>query len=65
MAGMFSVPAGSFFTIIHNDNKAPSGTVRPLHWRDLHEVDEKKITYLRDRGMKRFNHLTGHIKLSE
>ncbi|MDE3059588.1 MAG: hypothetical protein KGJ06_01085, partial [Pseudomonadota bacterium] len=43
----------------YNDNKAKSGSVRPLHWSDLNKENEKKIRYLRERGLKRFNHLTG------
>lgn len=44
----------------YNDVKVPTGSVRPLHWRDLRQQDEKRIHFLRDRGLKRFNHLTRH-----
>jgi Rps23 Pro-64 3,4-dihydroxylase Tpa1-like proline 4-hydroxylase/peroxiredoxin/GT2 family glycosyltransferase len=42
----------------YNTVKAPGGSVRPLHWRDLHKEDNKRIQYLRERGLKRFNHMT-------
>jgi Rps23 Pro-64 3,4-dihydroxylase Tpa1-like proline 4-hydroxylase/peroxiredoxin len=44
----------------YNDVKVPGGSVRPLHWRDLRQADETRIRFLRDRGLKRFNHMTGH-----
>ncbi len=49
-----------FLYHFYNDNKVPTGSVRPLHWRDLHKENEKRIHFLRDRGLKRFNHMTGH-----
>jgi Rps23 Pro-64 3,4-dihydroxylase Tpa1-like proline 4-hydroxylase/peroxiredoxin/GT2 family glycosyltransferase len=53
-----------FLYHFYNDVKAPGGSVRPLHWRDLRQADEGRIKYLKDRGLKRFNHLTGY-KLSD
>ncbi len=44
----------------YNDMNVPGGSVRPLHWRDLRQKDETRIRYLRDRGLKRFNHMTGY-----
>lgn len=35
-------------------------SVRPLHWRDVHTEDKKRIAFLRQRGMDRFNHLVGY-----
>ena len=49
-----------FLYHFYNDHKVPTGSVRPLHWRDLQKTDEKRIRFLRDRGLKRFNHMTGH-----
>jgi|GEM_PF-801106 len=50
-----------FLYHFYNDNKAPTGSVRPLHWRDLRKEDEARIHFLRERGLKRFNHLTRHL----
>jgi Rps23 Pro-64 3,4-dihydroxylase Tpa1-like proline 4-hydroxylase/peroxiredoxin len=44
----------------YNDIKVPGGSVRPLHWRDLRQADETRIRFLRDRGLMRFNHMTGY-----
>lgn len=44
----------------YNDIKVPGGSVRPLHWRDLRQADEARIRFLRDRGLMRFNHMTGY-----
>ncbi len=48
-----------FYNVNHRDKN------RPLHWRDLHKEDSKRIAFLRDRGLKRFNHLTGHALSSD
>ena len=53
-------PRRQFLYHFYNDNKAPAGSVRPLHWRDLHRENESRIRFLRDRGLKRFNHMTGY-----
>ena len=47
-----------FLYHFYNDAKVPTGSVRPLHWRDLHKENEQHIRFLRERGLKRFNHLT-------
>lgn len=52
-------PTRQFMYHYYNDHKAPGGSVRPLHWRDLHQADEARIRRLRDRGLARMNHLTG------
>jgi Rps23 Pro-64 3,4-dihydroxylase Tpa1-like proline 4-hydroxylase/peroxiredoxin len=44
----------------YNDAKVPGGSVRPLHWRDLRQADESRIRFLRERGLKRFNHMTDY-----
>ncbi len=44
--------------LYHYYNTADS--VRPLHWRDMRKEDEKKIMFLRNRGLQRFNHMTGY-----
>lgn len=49
----------------YNDVAAPGGSVRPLHWRDLHREDNARIRHLRERGLKRFNHLTGYQQSSD
>ncbi|MFW0777203.1 MAG: GlcNAc-transferase family protein [Rickettsiales bacterium] len=46
--------------LYHYYNVAGKPSVRPLHWGDLRKEDEDKIRMLRERGMKRFNHMTGH-----
>jgi hypothetical protein len=46
----------------YNDVAAPGGSVRPLHWRDLHKEDNARINFFRDRGLARFNHLTGYAQ---
>ncbi len=48
-----------FMYHFYNDGKVGKSD-RPLHWRDLHKKDEKRIAYLRNRGLKRFNHMTGY-----
>jgi len=58
-------PRQQFLYHFYNDHEAPSGTVRPLHWRDLHKENESRIRFLRDRGLKRFNHLAGHALSTE
>lgn len=35
-------------------------SVRPLHWNDLRKEDNARIRHLQERGLKRFNHLTGY-----
>lgn len=35
-------------------------SVRPLHWTDMRKEYAPEIRFLFDRGLKRFNHLTGH-----
>lgn len=35
-------------------------SVRPLHWSDMHQKDTDRIRFLRNRGLNRFNHLTGY-----
>lgn len=52
-------PTRQFMYHYYNDTAAPGGSVRPLHWRDLHKEDSARIKYLRERGLKRFNHMTG------
>jgi glycosyltransferase involved in cell wall biosynthesis/peroxiredoxin/predicted 2-oxoglutarate/Fe(II)-dependent dioxygenase YbiX len=49
-----------FLYHFYNDKKIPGAPERPLHWHDLHKKDSKSIAFLRDRGLMRFNHLTGH-----
>lgn len=46
--------------LYHYYNPDVAHSVRPLHWQDLKTADENKLIFLRDRGIKRFNHLTGH-----
>ncbi|MBY0406310.1 MAG: peroxiredoxin family protein, partial [Rickettsiales bacterium] len=50
-----------FLYHFYNDVKAPGGSVRKLHWRDLQQENNARIAYLRDRGLKRFNHMTGYL----
>ena len=45
--------------VYHYYNNDLSKSVRPLHWQDLRKLDEKKIDYFYNRGIRRFNHLTG------
>jgi len=33
---------------------------RPMHWNDLKQHDGSKISFLRERGLSRFNHMTGY-----
>ncbi len=35
-------------------------SARPLHWQDLRQNDRRKVDFLRDRGLRRFNHLSGY-----
>ncbi len=49
----------------YNDLAAPGGSVRPLHWRDLHKEDNARIRHMRERGLRRFNHLTGYQQARE
>jgi len=49
-------PRRQFLYHYYNDGKQG----RPMHWHDLHEEDQKRIRYLRERGLKRFNHMTGY-----
>ncbi|NBO17948.1 MAG: hypothetical protein EBV03_01745 [Proteobacteria bacterium] len=52
-------PTRPFAYHYYNDAGAEGGSVRPLHWRDLQKADTARIRFLRERGLKRFNHLTG------
>ncbi|MFO0389798.1 MAG: GlcNAc-transferase family protein [Alphaproteobacteria bacterium] len=45
--------------LYHFYNADPRGSVRPLHWKDTAQVDEKRIKFLQNRGLQRFNHLVG------
>lgn len=54
-------PHRQFLYHYYNDRREPEGgSVRPLHWHDLHKENRKQISFLRDRGLKRFNHMTGY-----
>lgn len=53
-------PTRPFAYHYYNDAGAEGGSVRPLHWRDLQKEDTARIRSLRERGLKRFNHLTGY-----
>lgn len=53
-------PTRQFLYHYYNDHSAPGGSVRHLHWRDLHKEDTARIKFLRERGLKRFNHMTGY-----
>ncbi|MDX1975663.1 MAG: GlcNAc-transferase family protein [Rickettsiales bacterium] len=53
---IFSARQQFIYHYYNDDNKS----VRPLHWNDLKQTDIPKIRHLRERGLKRFNHLTGH-----
>jgi len=57
-------PRRQFLYHYYNDGKAPGGSVRPLHWKDMHKEDSRRIHFLRERGYNRFNHMTG-FKLSD
>lgn len=46
--------------LYHYYNVGPKAPSRPLHWRDVHKEDAQRIAFLRGRGVKRFNHITGH-----
>lgn len=46
--------------LYHFYNVGPKAPSRPMHWRDLHKEDEKRIAFLRERGLARFNHITRH-----
>ena len=49
-----------FLYHFYNDNRIPAAAQRPLHWNDLKKENQSKIRFLRERGLKRFNHLTGY-----
>ena len=51
--------------LYHYYNDKPTGSVRPLHWKDLREEDASRSAFFRERGLKRFNHLTGHTISSD
>lgn len=60
-------PTRQFLYHYYNDPNAEGGSVRNLHWRDMHqEQDHKaKIRFLKDRALRRFNHLTGYRDSSD
>ncbi len=46
--------------LYHFYNADPRGSVRPLHWRDVQAADSKRLQFMKNRGMQRFNHMVGH-----
>lgn len=46
--------------LLYHYYNSDKGSVRPLHWQDLHKEDDKRIAFLRKRGLDRFNHLVGY-----
>ena len=46
--------------LYHYYNVNGRDSARPLHWNDLRKHNENKIRRLRERGLARFNHLTGY-----
>jgi predicted 2-oxoglutarate/Fe(II)-dependent dioxygenase YbiX/peroxiredoxin len=53
-------PTRQFLYHFYNDKKIEGIKERNLHWDDLHKEDQPRIRFLRERGYKRFNHLTGY-----